>query len=49
MDQLVAQVLAEGADAVCYKPFDVPALLTALERLAKDRREEEARNGNAPR
>jgi len=28
-DQLVAQVLAEGADAVCYKPFDVPALLTA--------------------
>ena len=48
MDQLVAQVLAEGADAVCYKPFDVPALLTALERLAEDRKEE-AGNGNAPR
>jgi CheY-like chemotaxis protein len=48
MDQLVAQVLSEGADAVCYKPFDVPSLLTALERLASDRKEE-ARNGNAPR
>jgi CheY-like chemotaxis protein len=48
MDQLVDQVLAEGADAVCYKPFDVPSLLTALERLAKVRKEE-ARNGIAPR
>ncbi len=48
MDQLVAQVLAEGADAVCYKPFDVPALLTALEQLA-DVRKEEAGSGNAPR
>ncbi len=47
-DQLVAQVLAEGADTVCYKPFDVPALLLALERLAKLRKEE-AGNGNAPR
>lgn len=34
MDQVVTQVLAEGADAVCYKPFDVPALLQALQRLA---------------
>jgi CheY-like chemotaxis protein len=33
-DQLVRQVLAEGADAVCYKPFDVPALLSTLEQLA---------------
>ena len=24
MDQLVEQMIAEGADAVCYKPFDVP-------------------------
>lgn len=33
-DDLVARVLAEGADAVCYKPFDVPRLLAALEELA---------------
>ena len=26
-DALVERVLAEGADAVCYKPFDVPRLL----------------------
>jgi two-component system response regulator HydG len=34
-DELVAQALAEGADAVCYKPFDVPGLLGTLDRLAK--------------
>jgi two-component system response regulator HydG len=33
MDQLVRRVVAEGADAVCYKPFDVPQLLATLERL----------------
>lgn len=33
-EQLVHKVLAEGADAVCYKPFDVPQLLTTLEELA---------------
>jgi CheY-like chemotaxis protein len=33
MDPIVQQVVAEGADAVCYKPFDVPRLLTTLERL----------------
>ena len=27
MDQLIAAMVAEGADAVCYKPFDVPELL----------------------
>ena len=30
MDELIDQMLAEGADAVCYKPFDVPALLDRL-------------------
>jgi CheY-like chemotaxis protein len=35
MDRLVGRVLAEGADAVCYKPFDVPQLLGALESLAR--------------
>lgn len=33
-EQLVQNVLAEGADAVCYKPFDVPQLLTMLQKLA---------------
>ena len=36
MDQLVQQVLSEGADAVCYKPFDVPRLLTTLQQLTND-------------
>jgi CheY-like chemotaxis protein len=30
---LVEQILAEGADAVCYKPFDVPGLLETLTQL----------------
>ena len=34
MDQLIEQMVAEGADAVCYKPFDVPELLEKLEQLA---------------
>ena len=34
-DDLVAQALAEGADAVCYKPFDVLGLLGTLDRLTK--------------
>jgi DNA-binding response OmpR family regulator len=50
-DQLVAQVISEGADAVCYKPFDVPELLGVLKRLAETRagEEEDAGNGDAPR
>ncbi len=35
MDPLVQRVIAEGADAVCYKPFDVPRLLSTLERLTE--------------
>jgi two-component system, NtrC family, response regulator HydG len=35
MDQRVQEVLREGADAVCYKPFDVARLLVTLERLTK--------------
>ena len=31
MDQLVKKVMDEGADAVCYKPFDVPGLLSTLQ------------------
>jgi CheY-like chemotaxis protein len=33
MDPLVCQMRAEGADAVCYKPFDIDGLLTTLSQL----------------
>lgn len=33
MEQLVDQMLAEGADAACYKPFDVAKLLAILRQL----------------
>ena len=32
-ERLVEQTLAEGADAACYKPFDVKKLLETLQRL----------------
>lgn len=35
MDDVVRQVVSEGADAVCYKPFDVPRLLDLLHRLTE--------------
>jgi DNA-binding response OmpR family regulator len=35
MDRVVQRVVEEGADAVCYKPFDVPRLLATLERLTQ--------------
>jgi two-component system, NtrC family, response regulator HydG len=34
MDQLIERMVAEGADAVCYKPFHVPELLEKLVNLA---------------
>jgi DNA-binding NtrC family response regulator len=34
-EQLVRQVLAEGADAVCYKPFDVQSLIETVQRLTR--------------
>jgi two-component system, NtrC family, response regulator HydG len=37
LGRLVEQVLAEGADSVCYKPLDVPQLLQELERLTQAR------------
>lgn len=36
MDHLVRRVMDEGADAVCYKPFDVPLLLSTLQQLSQD-------------
>ncbi len=35
VDQTVRQLLDEGADAVCYKPFDVPKLLARLNQLTQ--------------
>jgi two-component system response regulator HydG len=37
MDQLIQKVVSEGADAVCYKPFDVPRLLDTLQQLTQDK------------
>ena len=34
MDQHIKQAMNEGADAVCYKPFDIPTLLTTLAKLS---------------
>ena len=33
MDDAVQKMLDAGADAVCYKPFDMPGLLDTLQRL----------------
>jgi len=38
-DREVQQILNEGADAVCYKPFDIPQLLATLDRLTAAERE----------
>ncbi|MGL4551023.1 MAG: response regulator, partial [Gemmataceae bacterium] len=37
MGGVIDRALAEGADAVCYKPFDVPSLLTTLSALSAGR------------
>jgi CheY-like chemotaxis protein len=35
MDQQVQEIVNEGADAVCYKPFDVGKLVTTLQQLTQ--------------
>lgn len=35
MAQLVDEALKEGADGVCYKPFDIPRLLEMLQSLTR--------------
>lgn len=37
LQDVIARAVAEGADAVCYKPFDLPALMGTIERLADGR------------
>jgi CheY-like chemotaxis protein len=49
MDQRVQQLLQEGADAVCYKPFDIPKLLAALNRLTQNEATPHGASGEAPR
>jgi DNA-binding NtrC family response regulator len=34
MEQLIHQALQSGAEAVCYKPFDVDVLIQTVMRLA---------------
>jgi two-component system response regulator HydG len=46
MDPVVQSVVAEGANAVCYKPFDVPRLLATLKKLT-DKAEEKPNGGGA--
>ena len=43
LDGQVQQLLHEGADAVCYKPFDVHKLLETLGRLTRPHPDPEAR------
>lgn len=43
MNPLIEQMVAEGADAVCYKPFDMPQLLAKLGELAQPQAEETGR------
>jgi DNA-binding NtrC family response regulator len=38
LEQIVERVVSEGADAVCYKPFDVGHLLTTVKELANGER-----------
>ncbi|MCS7046315.1 MAG: response regulator [Gemmataceae bacterium] len=35
VDELVQAMVREGADAVCYKPFDVPKLVSILQTLTR--------------
>jgi len=34
-DSLIKNILTDGADAICYKPFDLDQLLATLKRLAE--------------
>jgi CheY-like chemotaxis protein len=37
-DHLVQKLFAEGADSICYKPFDVPALVKTLQQFTAARK-----------
>ncbi|HLN28552.1 MAG TPA: response regulator [Gemmataceae bacterium] len=48
-DERVQQLLEEGADTVCYKPFDIPKLLTALNQLTHEEPNSQGTSGEGPR
>jgi DNA-binding NtrC family response regulator len=48
-EQLLQKMVSEGADAVCYKPFDVPKLLAVLERLTAKQSETHGGGGTGER
>jgi DNA-binding response OmpR family regulator len=39
LDSLIEKLVADGADAICYKPFNLDQLLATLKRLAESGRE----------
>ncbi len=39
LESIIDEVLADGADAICYKPFDLKQLLETLEKLSQLERE----------
>lgn len=36
-ERVIQRIMHEGADAVCYKPFNVPELLATLHKLASEK------------
>ena len=34
LEETIRELVADGADAVCYKPFDVPQLIDTVRQLA---------------
>jgi DNA-binding NtrC family response regulator len=48
MNPLIRQVVTEGADAICYKPFDVPELLSTLEQLTAESSRSGAKEDEQP-
>jgi DNA-binding response OmpR family regulator len=38
LESLIDEVLADGADAICYKPFDVRQLLGTIDQLSQEQR-----------
>lgn len=47
-EETVRQMMAEGADALCYKPFDVPRLLETLEQLVRRRHSDRSTSESTP-
>lgn len=37
LQEVIDRAISEGANAVCYKPFDMPQLISTIEQLARPR------------